>query len=230
MKRLLTVLSATLALNFLLAVGGIAYLYKTGKLDDAKIKTIRELVMHPATQPVATTQPIERDPTTQPTLALENMLSKVVGRPAGEQVEFMQRTFDSQMAILDRREQNLKSIQNGIDTDLKKLKEARDLLEADRTKFTAAQAQQNKALTEQGFQDTLNLYITMPSKQVKTIFMTMDDDLMTQYLRAMEPRTAAKIVKEFKAGEEVGKITRVMDKMRQPAPTTAPAPAQASIK
>jgi hypothetical protein len=50
---------------------------------------------------------------------------------------------------------------------------------------------------------------------VKTIFMSLTDDTMIQYLRAMEPRTATKITKEFKSPEELARIGLVMEKMRQ---------------
>jgi hypothetical protein len=55
----------------------------------------------------------------------------------------------------------------------------------------------------------------MPARQVKTIFMSLTDDTMIQYLRAMEPRTATKITKEFKSPEEVTRIGQVLEKMRQ---------------
>jgi len=61
----------------------------------------------------------------------------------------------------------------------------------------------------------------MPAKQVKSIFMGIDDETMIQYLRAMEPRTATKITKEFKTPEEVARIGLVMEKMRQTQATAA---------
>jgi hypothetical protein len=101
-KRLLAVISGTLALNFLAAIAGIVWLYQTGKLNDERVKQIKEIVFAPTTQP--TTRPSnERDSSTQPSMGLEQLLAKVSGRPASEQVEFMQRTFDAQSALLDSR-------------------------------------------------------------------------------------------------------------------------------
>ena len=54
----------------------------------------------------------------------------------------------------------------------------------------------------------------MPGKQVKTIFMSLDEETMRQYLQAMEPRVAAKIMKEFKSQEETARIQKVMEAMR----------------
>lgn len=221
MKKLLTVVAWTLALNFLVLAGAVGWAIKSGRLNDEKIARIKELVMAPATQPA--TQPAQdvRDPATQPSLKLEQLLAKVSGRPAAEQVEFMQRTFDAQSAQLDRRYREVVDLQKKVDLAQAKLLEDRKALEGSKQKLDTQQQEQNRLLTDKGFQDTLNVYTTIPSKQVKTIFMTLDDATVIQYLRAMEPRIASKIVKEFKSPEETDRISKVMEKMRQ---------AQASVK
>ena len=221
MKKLLTVVAWTLALNFLAAAGGIAYLFKTQKLDHAKVDQIKQLVFAPATQPAVPTDEV-RDPTTQPTLKLEQMLAQVSGRSASEQVEFMQRTFDSQMALLDRRVQELNNLRKTLDDAQAQAARDRDKLAADQKALADAREQQGKLQTDKNFQDTLALYTTMAPKQVKSIFMTMTDDTIIQYLRAMEPRQATKITKEFKAPEETARIAKIMESMRQPQAATSP--------
>jgi DNA-binding GntR family transcriptional regulator len=62
----------------------------------------------------------------------------------------------------------------------------------------------------------------MPAKQVKSVFMTMTDETMIQYLRVMEPRTATKIMKEFKTPAETERIGKVMEKMRQAQASSNP--------
>ena len=127
----------------------------------------------------------------------------------------MQRTFDAQMAVLDRRFQELQSQRKTVDDARAQIDHERKELAAGEKKLLAAQQQQQKLASDKGFQDTLNLYSNMPARQVKTIFMSLGDDTMIQYLRAMEPRTATKITKEFKSPEEVARIGLVMEKMRQ---------------
>jgi flagellar motility protein MotE (MotC chaperone) len=221
MKKFLSVIAWTLALNFLAAVGGIVWLYKSGKLDRDKVHQIKELVFAPATQPVEE-QPEPRDPTTQPTLKLEEMLAKVSGRSASEQVEFMQKTFDAERMILDRRLEDLRNQRRTLEEAKRQADKEREKLVADQKKLAAAQQEQAKLVTDKGFQDTLSLYNTMPPRQVKTIFMTMNDETMVQYLRAMEPRTASKIMKEFKTADEEARIAKVMEKMREPQAATNP--------
>lgn len=215
MKKLLSVFAWTLALNFLALIGGLAILYRAGNLNRDKVQQIKELVFAPATQPTEEATAPVRDPATQPTLKLEEMLAKVSGRSASEQVEFMQRTFDAQMAVLDRRFQELQSQRKTVEDARAQIDQERKVLGAGQQKLATAQQQEKKLAEDKGFQDTLALYTSMPAKQVKSIFMGLDDDTMIQYLRAMEPRTATKITKEFKTPDELSRIGKVMEKMRQ---------------
>ena len=223
MKKLLTVIAWTLALNFLAAAGGIGWLYRTQKLDREKVQKIKELVFAPATQPAAPA-PETRDPTTQPTLRLEQMMAKVSGRSASEQIKFMQTSFDTQMTILDRRFQDLSDQRKTLEQARNQLDKDREKLLAEQKQLTTAEQAQAKLQTDKGFQETLELYSTMPAKQVKTIFMSLTDDTMIQYLRAMEPRVATKIIKEFKSPEENERVGKVMEKMRQAQASTAAPP------
>jgi hypothetical protein len=129
-------------------------------------------------------------------------------------VEFIQRSFDAQMALLDRRQRELADLQRQVDLSKQQMERDRAALEKSRTELATRQQQATKLATDKGFQDSLALYNTMPSKQVKTIFMTLDDAAMKQYLEAMQPRSAARIIKEFKTPEEVARIQKVMESMR----------------
>lgn len=222
MKKLGGVIVLTLAINFLAAAGGIGYLFQTGKLDRAKVMAIKELVLAPPPVDPATTQPSAADaPTTKPVNNLEKLLAEASGRTAGEQVEFIQRSFDAQMAMLDRRQRELTDLQRQVDLAKQQMERDRLALEKGRTELTEQQQLAKKLETDKGFQDSLQLYNTMTSKQVKTVFMSLDDATMRQYLQAMQPRTAARIIKEFKTPDEVARIQTVMEAMRTSEQATA---------
>jgi hypothetical protein len=223
MKKLIAVLVLTLALNFLAVAGGVGWLWQSKHLDHDKITAIKEILFPPpATQP--TTQEVAQAPdaTTQPTLRLEELLAKESGHSATEQVEFIQHTFDAQMVQLDRRQQELEDLKRQTDLAQDQLVRDRAALQADRAALVAQQQQQASLASDKGFQDSLNLYSALPSKQVKAIFAGMGDDEVMNYLRAMEPRSAAKIIKEFKTPEETVRIQQILERMRQAPPATAP--------
>lgn len=214
MKKLGGVIILTLAVNFLAAAGGIGWLFQSGRLDRAKVLAIKELVFAPAPVEAPATQPSDLSATTKPVNSLEALLARASGRTAGEQVEFIQRSFDAQMALLDRRERELTDLQRQVDLAKQQMERDHLALEKGRTELAAQQELANKLATDKGFQNSLQLYNTMSGKQVKTIFMTLDDETMRQYLQAMQPRIAARIIKEFKTPDEVSRIQTVMEAMR----------------
>lgn len=221
MKRLWDVLVLTLAVNFLALAGGIGWLYGSGHLDRDRVAKLKTILFPPAVVPAPpATQPAPADPTTQPTLKLEELLARQSNLTAGQQVEFIRQTFDAQMAQLERRGRELSDLKVQIDLANAKLSADRALLEADRKRLADEQQQARKLAGDQGFQDSLALYTSMPPRQVKTVFLTLGDETVMRYVEAMPPRTAAKVIKEFKSPDEIDRIQRILEKMRNARPTT----------
>jgi hypothetical protein len=218
---MLQVIMALLAINFLAIGGAVGWLVQTKRLDKDKIHAIKDIVF-PATTQASTTQSTdEASATTKPSDVLEALLAKSSGRTPTEQIETLQRNFDSQMAQLDRRERELTDLQRQVDLSKQQMARDRTALDAEKKALDAQKQQTTKLASDKGFQDSLALYNTMQGKQVKTIFMSMSDDVIVQYLQAMEPRSAARIVKEFKSPQELARIQKVMEKMRQAQASTS---------
>lgn len=220
MKKLGGAIILTLALNFLAVAGTIGYLFQAGKLDRAKVLAIKEMVFAPPPAEAPTTQPAE-SATTKPINSLDALLARASGRTAGEQVEFIQRSFDAQMAMLDRRQRELTDLQRQVDLAKQQMQRDHVALEKGRLELATQQELATKLATDKGFQDSLQLYNTMSGKQVKAIFMTLDDATMRQYLQAMQPRIAARIIKEFKTPDEIDRIQKVIEAMRTSEQTAA---------
>jgi hypothetical protein len=221
MKRLWNVLTLTLAMNFLAVAGGVTYLRQTGHLTRDRVNQIK-LVLFPPPEPQTPTSQPAPDPTTRPTLVLEELLSKRPNMTAGDQIKFIHQTFDERQAELGRREQVLAAQQNQLDLAQSKLQEDRQAFESEVKAFRAQQAQATRLASDAGFQSTLADYSALPAKQVKGIFATLNDDVVRMYLEAMEPRTVAKIVKEYKTPDELDRIQKIMEKIRKAEPATRP--------
>ncbi len=222
MKKILNVIVLTLAMNFLLVVAGSAVLLKKSQMDRDKFAAVKKLLFEtsqPATQ-AASTEPVA---STEPADRLAELLAKASGRPAGEQVNFIRQAFDAEMAELDRKQRELDDLQRQIELARNQTKLDRAKVDQDRKDLADQKAQQDKLASDKGFQDSLELYNAMPAKQVKTIFMGLSDDVVMEYLRAMEPRNAGKIIKEFKLPEEIARIQKVQEKIRLSAAAPAPA-------
>ena len=236
MKKLFSVLTLLLAVNFLAVAGGVGYLVQTKKLTKESVAKIKDVLFAEPEVAAPTTQPVAEakgNPATQPALRLEELLAKKSGQTATEQVQFIQQAFDSQMAVLDRRQREMADQKALIDKAKAQLAKDREDLERQRQDLSDKQKEATRLADDKGFQDSLALYNTLPGKQVKTIFMSLDDTVIQQYLQSMEPRASARIVKEFKSPEELARIQKVLERIRnsqaaQQPPSTAPPTATAA--
>jgi len=120
------------------------------------------------------------------------------------------------MAQLDRAHRELLGLNQQVEQARAKLNEERKALDEKEKKLADREQQAQRLASDQGFQDSLSLYQTLPAKQVKTIFMGLEDATVIQYLQAMESRAAAKITREFKTTEESERLKRLLERMRQP--------------
>jgi flagellar motility protein MotE (MotC chaperone) len=220
MKKIINVITLALAMNFLLVVGAGGWLYSSGHLDKAKFVEVKKILFPPVVPVVAATQPA---PTTGPSSRLDELLAKASGRTVNDQVNSIRQAFAAEQAELDRRARVLDDLQQQIDLAKDQAGLDRVKIETEQKAVDARQVEQNRLASDQGFQDSLAVYNAMKPKQVKTIFMTLSDDTVVEYIRAMEPRTATKIINEFKLPEEIARIQKILEKIRLSQPASPPA-------
>ena len=223
MKKIFDVLALVLAINFLAAAGVVGWLFKSGHLDKDRVGEVKK-ILFPTTQEVEIAPTTQPEATTEPTLKLDELLVKATGRPAGEQVEYIRQTFDTQAAQLDRRERELLDLKRQVDLAKEQVARDRAKVEQDKDELVGRQQETTKLSSDKGFKDSLQLYTSMPAKQVKTIFLTLGDDVVRQYIEAMDTRTASKIIKEYKSADETDRIHKVLEKIRQSDGPAKPAP------
>jgi flagellar motility protein MotE (MotC chaperone) len=220
-KKLWNVLVLTLAVNFLALAGAVGYLYQSKKLDKEKVHAIREMIFPTTAPSAATTQPSD-DPTTRPTLSLEEVLAAHAGLPAAEQVQALQKTADFRIAEMERRHRELIALQDLVNNAEARLKSEREAFEKQRSALETREQEAARLASDKGFQDALKLYRTMKPKQIKEVFVGLPDDVVVRYLRAMEPRVASKVLKEFTTPAEVQRVQVLMEQVRA-AEAAAPA-------
>jgi hypothetical protein len=223
MRRLLNVLVLVAALNFLAVAGAATWLVRAAHVDRQKLIAIGE-VLFPKPPAPEVTLATEEPPASQPSQKLAALLDEKSGRTAAEQVEFIQRTIDAQLAQMDRRQRDLEDMQRQVELARQQTARDRAALERDRLALASLHEQTAQLQSDQGFQDSLELYQGMPARQVKTIFMTLEDATVRRYLEAMAPRKAASILREFKTPEELARVQQVLEAMRTASASPATAP------
>lgn len=220
MKKILTLIMLLLAVHFLAVAGGVGWLVASGRLDKEKVGKIGE-VMFPAPTSQPTTVPTTAPVTdVRPLLKLEELLAKQAGRPATEQVEFIRNAFDEQYAQLERRMREMEALQRQIESARDQLGRDRQALDERQKMLDSRETEAARLEQDQGFQAELQLYQSMPSPQVKKLFIAMEDDLVARYLQAMPTRQASKVIKEFKTPEETARLQQILERIRKAAPTS----------
>jgi hypothetical protein len=225
LKKLINVVVLVLALNFIVAAAGTAWVVKSGHVNHEKLKALKAVLYPPDSQP-STEPAAAADATSQPSGRLDELLAKASGRPAAEQIEFIRQEFAGETAELERRRRELLDLQRQVELARQQAAADRAKVTQERKALALQQDEQTKLASDKGFQDSLNLYTIMQPKQVKTIFMTLSEPTVVSYLQAMPPAKAGKIIKEFKAPDEVDRIQRVLERIRS-ARAGADAPAVA---
>jgi hypothetical protein len=220
-KKLFSLLTLVLAINFLALAGAVGWIVKTKSVDREKMLAIKEIIFPKATTQPTTEPSVAEAATTQPAIRLDELVARQAGRTAAEQVEAIQHSFDAQIAELDRRQREVQDLERQVDLAKQQMGRDRAALNAEKSALKNREDQSTKLASDQGFQDALSRYIAMPPKQVKQIFVTLDDQTVVNFFQAMEPKIAAKIIKEYKTDAEIAQVQRILEKMRQ---------AQASVK
>jgi hypothetical protein len=212
MKKIFFVLVLTLAMNFLAVGGAVGFLFQSGRLDKARIAKVREIIFPPPGA-ASTTRPSASARVPQP-LDLANLLDRHPGTVI-EQVDFIRKTVDTQMLELDRRQRELADLKGQVDLANQKLAADRAALDQREKDLVTREQATERLQSDTGFQNSLAIYTAMPAKQVKTIFMSLGEPTVQQFLTAMDTRTAGKIIKEFKTPDETAFIQRVLERIRQ---------------
>ena len=226
MKKLGTLFSLLCIMNMLAIAGLLGYLFGTGRLDKPKVGAIVAMVRHRGTpeklneklydilEPIPTTNPATA-PASPPAVADGSSPDPTLGASAQDRLSIAAQAMQQERLRLDARAQELRDQQDSLDKKVaenkNKLKEITDLKEA----FDKQVAVARKKTVDDNFQKSLDLYNELKAKQVKDLFVSMNNpDLVATYLQAMDTSRAAEIISQFQTATETDFIKSVLDRIR----------------
>ena len=212
LKRMIAAVTLVLALNFLAAAGYAAHLWQSAGLDGEKFAQIKEILYPPAAEPESAEAAEPQEPTALD--RLEAVLAREPGLPRATHAETVDEALAAQSAELDRRLREMRDLRRQLALAQDELIADRRAVDADAERLAAERAEQERLAADEGFQATLAFYETMPAKQAKDLFLNLDADSVAAYLAAMKPRSAGKVLKEFKQPDERAFLRQVMDTIR----------------
>ena len=221
LKKLWMVLVVTLALNFVALAAVAGLLAQRAHLDTEKIRAVRE-VLFPADESTDEGEPdpiVEEPAGPTPMEELLALLDEQSGKRAERRVSDLTATLDERATMLDRRRREVLDRRRTVDAAARSVRVEREAFESDRDAWDDAVRVAGERASDEGFQEALALYEQLPSKQVKAIFAELADEEAVAYLRAMEPRQATKVLKEFKTDAEIRRATALLEMLRdKPVP------------
>ena len=215
-KKLFAASVAVLAINFVAMLVAGAMLAQRAGVDRAKIEAVRDVLFPPETPVVVepAAESVEPDLPT-PMQELVALLDAQAGKPPEARVSDVADALDARTAALARDRRELADREAQVLAATRKLAQERAAFEAESKAWTEAVAAAQARAGEAGFAESLALLTAMPAKQAKGVLAECDDEAALRYLRAMEPRTAAKVLKEFNTPLETRRVSEWLEQMRQ---------------
>ncbi|HVX84242.1 MAG TPA: hypothetical protein VH253_05450 [Phycisphaerae bacterium] len=223
MKKIASFLTL-LAIFNLLAIAAVAiYLSATNRLDGAKARAIGDLLRHQGEPPalrekladILDPKPAATAPATQTAASQSAPDADIpLAASAQDRLDFARQAMEQERLRLETQAQDLQHRQELLEREQAAFAQKVDALEKDKKDFDARVAAASTKTKDDNFQKSLALYDQMKPDQIKQIFVGMPPDVVANFLLAMDPSRAGKIIGEFQTDQEQKYIASVLELIR----------------
>lgn len=218
MKKLWSIFSFLAIIHLLAFLMFVAWLWQSGRLNRERIVQTRALFS--MTMPQAKLAAKQADIEAQEKVNEQTELEMRDNPPFSSQA-----TLAINKAHQTQSDQAARNLEDTRKRSMQWLNNERELLEQEKEEFAqrkaawdkANAAEQKRKIDEQ-FAQTVKIYESLSPKQSKQMLTNLitdgNIDQAVAYLDAMNPRSAAKILKAFKTAEELILATQLQEKLR----------------
>lgn len=221
MKLIWNVIVSFIIFNLLLAAGYVGWMYNSGYIDGERIDKVREVFSLTLAEEAAELEEARllEEQAKQDRDQLARLEATGQG-PTTLRDELNKATRADQTAI---ERINLFNQQNeALREEMARFQEDHNRrvaeLEAERAAFEKWIKDRAEQTKDANFQQVVGLYETQAPKQTKQAFQALMSqgqiDQVVEYLAAMSPRKAGKVLAQFKTPEEVPQATTLLEKLR----------------
>lgn len=222
MKTAWRVFLIVLFVHLAMALGFCAWLYASGRVDHARLAKVVDTFKQSIDDEQATLEAAQKeaeDEQARQQQALRLEAAKDGPMTLGDRLTALRRTDERAQLRIDRLERARADIQSQIELAQSQLAEEHKRLEAARAAFEKFVDQRTEQIRDEDFQQAVTLLEAQKPKQAKAMIQTLlaaeGEGLAVDYLAAMQTRTAAKVLAEFKTPEEVVTATGLIEALRQ---------------
>ncbi len=216
MKALSTAIIIVLVVHGLALIGLASYLLGTGRLSKDRLEQAREMF---ALSVEAEREQKEKEEAEAAEQAAEQAANQpgVFASTADRLAESEERN-EILLRQLERTRRDIESLTQNLNLTRKRMREEREQTKLAREAFDQKLKGVTERLDDEGFQKTVALFEQLPAKQVKGMFVELmaqgQTEQVVTYLEAMQPRVAAAVLKEFKAGSELQAAVELTERLR----------------
>jgi len=221
MRTLFTVIALLAILHILAGLGFVGWLAGTGRLNRERLnetKALFELTIEQEREKEAEEAELAEE--TRIEAERQARLSGVGGLAStADRLQEEEKRNEVLLRQLERTRREIEALSDNLTLARQRMeRQHADLLTAKQELEERIQ-QIEARLNDEGFKKAVALYESLPSKQVKQMFVelmqTEQTDDVVAYLEAMQPRKAAGVLKEFKDVREIDMAVELTQRLRE---------------
>ena len=197
MRKLIDALVVTGALGFATVVVLALVFIAAGVIDKPKLVAVGDILA--GRRPAVTPEPSPSATPLPLTVVQRAESAKIIADAvAAQEAEYLRKLEE-----LDRLERQLTTLASGLDKRRKDIDVREKKVAKAMADFLEAQAAQAEAREKEGFKDSLKVFEAMRPDDAGRLLITFEDEDIIEYLKAFEPRFAAKVLNSIvKSGPE----------------------------
>lgn len=219
MKKLWDIVSFLAVIHLLALLAFAGWLWQSGRLSGDRIETIRSMLAMTIAEEQDQALKDAAEAEKQRLDALAAARRENPPMPAAHQIDAINTVREQQQRSLDRLEDEKKLLLAQLDRISRDYDASKaSFLAQQRAWYDSVESERKRREDEQ-FKQTLKLYESIPAKQARDMLLKLvaDDGGMEQaveYFDAMNPRAAAKILREFKSDPQTELAKELLEELR----------------
>lgn len=222
MKSLLTAAVVLLILHLLAAVGFVAWLGASGRLNEQRARKVVDLFeLTVAEQQRREQEAAQLAEETRAQAEQAARLEAVADGPRTMQDRLASEAQADALAMhrLERLQRETNDLRQQIERAKQLIADQKADLEAERAAFEEFLAERTDQLQDEDFQQTVQMYEQLKPDQAKQMFQQLmaagETEQVVEYLAAMQLRKAGKVIQSFEGEAEIAQATQLLEMLRQ---------------
>lgn len=222
MKTIWQVVALLCVLHVLALLGAVAWLAVTDRINRDRLAAVRELF-----EPTVAEEKDERERAAEVDAEAAEHAERVAAltgagegpRTVAERLAEGERDREVALHRAERVRAEIENLRRFLQVEQERIEDLREALAEDQRVLQERLDRIEQEKNDEGFRKALALYESLPSEQVKRMFMNLMEEgeieRVVTYLEAMQPRNAGKVLEEFETEAELDHAVELTRRLRE---------------